>query len=77
MSNKIININQLQSKASQVIKEVSEDGQIYEVMRYSEPVAVIIPYKEYEKLRGGCHKCVDEIKSIISSNVNIKNQKSK
>jgi prevent-host-death family protein len=65
MKNKTINVNQLQSKASQVIKEVNEDGQIYEVMRYSEPAAVIIPFKEYEKLRGGCHSCVEEIKQII------------
>lgn len=65
MKNKTINVNQLQSKASQVIKEVSEDGQIYEVMRYSEPSAVIIPFKEYEKLRGGCHKCVEEIREMI------------
>ncbi|EKD56596.1 MAG: hypothetical protein ACD_58C00139G0006 [uncultured bacterium] len=65
MKNKTINISQLQAEASQVIKEVSVDGQIYEVMRYSEPAAVIIPFKEYEKLRGGCHKCVEEIKQII------------
>ena len=67
MKNKTINVNQLQSKASQVIKEVSEDGQIYEVMRYSEPAAVIIPFSEYEKLRVGCRKCVDEIKEIIKN----------
>lgn len=65
MKNKTININQLQAKASQVIKEVSE-GQVFEVMRYSEPAAVIIPYSEYEKLEGECRHCVEEIKEIIS-----------
>lgn len=64
MKNKIINVNQLQAKASQVIKEVSE-GAIFEVMRYSEPSAVIIPASEYEKLKNGCHHCVEEIREII------------
>lgn len=67
MKNKTINVNQLQSKASQVIKEVSEDGQVFEVMKYSEPAAVIIPFKEYEKLRGGCRHCVEEIKTLIKN----------
>lgn len=66
MKNKTINISQLQAEASQVIKEVSE-GQVFEVMKYSEPAAVIIPFKEYEKLRGGCHQCVDEIKDFIKN----------
>jgi prevent-host-death family protein len=64
--NKIINVNQLQAKASQVIKDV-QDGEIYEVMRYSEPAAVIIPFSKYEELKGGCRHCVDEIKNIIKS----------
>lgn len=66
MKNKIINISQLQAEASQVVKEVS-DGQIFEIMRYSEPAAVIIPFKQYEKLHSGCHKCVEEIKEMISN----------
>lgn len=61
---KIINVNELQREASQVVKEASV-GQVFEVMRYSEPAAVIIPIAEYEKLKGGCHKCVEEIKEII------------
>ncbi len=69
MKNKIINISQLQAEASQVIKEVGE-GQVFEVMKYSEPAAVIIPFKEYAKLRGGCHKCVEEIKEIIKRDKN-------
>jgi len=63
--NKIINVNQLQARASQVIKEVSE-GAVFEVMRYSEPSAVIIPHSEYIKLKGECRHCVEEIKQIIS-----------
>lgn len=64
--NRTINISQLQAEASQVIKEASE-GQIFEVMKYSEPAAVIIPASEYEKLKNGCHSCVEEIKSIIKN----------
>ena len=62
--NKIINVNELQAKASQVIKDV-QNGEIYEVMRYSEPAAVIIPYIKYEELKGECRHCVEEIKQII------------
>ena len=64
MKPKTINISQLQAEASQVIKEASE-GQIFEVMKYSEPAAVIIPVSEYQKLKNGCHHCVEEIKEII------------
>lgn len=64
--NKTINISQLQAEASSVIKEVSE-GSVFEIMRYSEPSAVIIPFKEYEKLKGGCRHCVEEIKQIIKN----------
>jgi prevent-host-death family protein len=64
--NEIINVNQLQARASQVIKEVAE-GKTFEVMRYSEPSAVIIPYKEYELLKGGCRHCVEEIKDLIKN----------
>jgi len=62
--NKIIHVNELQAKASQVIKDV-QDGDVYEVMRYSEPAAVIIPFKKYEELKGECRSCVEEIKSLI------------
>lgn len=67
---KSININELQSKISQVIKSV-EKGDDYEVIRYSKPVAVVLSSKKYEKmlqeileLRGSCRQCVDEFKRI-------------
>lgn len=62
---KTINVNQLQARASQVINDI-QDGAIYEVMRYSEPAAVIIPFKKYEELKGECRHCVEEIKDMIS-----------
>lgn len=67
---KTININELQSKVSQVIKAV-EKGEEFEVIRYSKPVAVILSEKKWEKmkqelieLKGSCRKCVDEFKKI-------------
>jgi len=59
----IVNINQLQSKASQIIKNVG-NGDVYEVVRYSIPQAVIISREEYECLTGKCHNCV---KSFIKN----------
>ena len=71
---KTININELQSKISQVIKVV-EKGEDFEVIRYSRPVAVVMSSKKYEKiqneineLKGSCRKCVDEFKKIKKKN---------
>ena len=78
---KSININELQSKISQVIKAV-EKGEEFEVIRYSKPVAVIMSGKKYEKimnelieLKGSCRKCVEEF--VRTKKSKIKNQKSK
>jgi len=67
---KTININELQSKISQVIKSVKK-GEDFEVIRYSKPVAVVLSSQKYEKmlaeineLKGSCRKCVDEFKRI-------------
>ena len=67
---KSININELQSKVSQVIKAV-EKGDEFEIIRYSKPVAVILSGKKWEKmnqelieLKGSCRKCVDEFKKL-------------
>jgi len=54
---KNINVNQLQSKASQVVKE-AESGEVFRVMRYGKPMAAIIPYSDYETLKENCQKCV-------------------
>jgi prevent-host-death family protein len=61
--NKTINVNELQAKISQVLKE-AEKGQVFEVMRYSEPVAVVLSYKNYLNLRGECKKCVDDLRKL-------------
>ena len=63
---KNINVNELQAQISQVLKDV-QDGEIYEVMRYSEPVAVVLSYDEFLKLRGECRRCVQDLRKIASS----------
>jgi antitoxin (DNA-binding transcriptional repressor) of toxin-antitoxin stability system len=61
---KYINVNVLQANVSKIIKEI-RSGFSYKIMRYSEPVAVILSDKEYEKLlaslnelRAACRSCV-------------------
>lgn len=67
---KTININELQSNISQVIKAV-EKGEDFEIIRYSKPVAVVTSSEKYEaiqnelnELKGSCRKCVDEFKKL-------------
>lgn len=63
MTKKTINVNELQSQISQVLKEVQK-GNTYEVMRYSEPVAVVLGYEDYLKLKGECHRCITDLRKI-------------
>lgn len=60
---KNINVNELQSNISGILKEV-QDGTIYEVMRYSDPIAVVLSYEEFLKLRGECKRCVEDLRKI-------------
>ena len=61
--NKNINVNELQSDISKILKDVQE-GNVYEVMRYSEPVAVVLSYREYLTLKGECKRCVIDLRKI-------------
>jgi len=61
--NKTVNVNELQAKISPILNDVQK-GQIYEVMRYSEPIAVVLPYVDYLKLRGECKRCVEDLRKI-------------
>ena len=60
---KNINVNELQSEISSVLKDV-QGGNVYQVMRYSEPVAVVLSYDDYLSLRGDCKKCVQDLRKI-------------
>jgi len=62
--NKTINVNELQSNISKVLREV-EKGEIFEVMRYSDPIAVVLSYADYLTLRGECKKCVQDLRKLV------------
>lgn len=61
--NENINVNELQAQISAVLKNV-RNGTVYEVMRYSEPIAVILSYEEYLKLKGECKRCIQDLRKI-------------
>ena len=64
---KTININQLQSQISRVMKDV-EGGQAYEVMRYSRPIAVIRPKKPIEEpAKVRCDECIAKIDKVLEA----------
>lgn len=60
---KTINVNELQSKISKVLQDV-QDGDTYQVMRYSDPIAVVLSYGDYLKLRGECKRCIEDLRKI-------------
>ncbi|OQB06229.1 MAG: hypothetical protein BWY19_00384 [bacterium ADurb.Bin212] len=62
---KRITTNKLQNELSKVIRE-TEEGEVYEVMRYSTPVAYLVPKDCYDKLVSGenCKKCVEDLRKI-------------
>jgi len=62
--NKTTNVYNLQANISKILKEV-EKGAVYEVMRYSKPVAVMVSYGNYLKLKGECKKCIEDLRKLI------------
>jgi len=60
---KNININELQAKISKIMKDV-EKGEVYEVMRYSRPVAVIFPKSQYKENSKKCEQCIADFRRI-------------
>lgn len=62
---KNISTNKLQSEISKVIKEV-ETGEVYEINRYSKPVAFLISKEKFEELAGsgGCKGCMEDLRKI-------------
>ena len=73
---KQINVNELQNKISQVMREV-EAGEVYQVSRYSKPVAFLVPEKEYKDSASGegCKKCVEDLRRMTNSKFKAKNAK--
>jgi len=52
-----ISVHELQAEASQVVKR-AERGEVFEVMRYSKPVAVLVSIDQYRKIDQSCRSCV-------------------
>jgi len=64
---KTININQLQSQISRVMKNV-EAGEAYEVMRYSRPIAVIRPKKaNVNEGSVRCDECLAKMDEVLKT----------
>lgn len=65
---KNISTNQLQNKLSKVIREV-ENGEVYQVARYSKPVAYLISKKCYEELVSGhdCKACMEDLRKLTKN----------
>ena len=66
MTTKTINVNELQSQVSSILKEVQNDT-VYEVMRYSEPIAVVVSYEKYLTLKGECKRCIEDLRKLVKS----------
>ncbi|MFA7244067.1 MAG: type II toxin-antitoxin system prevent-host-death family antitoxin [Patescibacteria group bacterium] len=64
---KNINVNELQNNISKVLKEV-EDGDVFEVVRYSKPVAYLISKSDFDNLskQENCKKCVSDLRKVVS-----------
>lgn len=68
MKEKFINTNELANKTSEIIRDLN-DGTNYVVLRYSDPVGVLISYEDYKKLQNlesdfvkECKSCLKEVK---------------
>jgi len=62
---KNINVNELQNQISKIMREV-ESGEVYQVSRYSKPVAYLMPKKEFEATvsGSGCKACMADLRKI-------------
>lgn len=67
MCMKSISINKLQTEISRVMREV-EDGEVFEVMRYSKPIAFVVSKESFDKLKSGenCKACVSDLRKIAN-----------
>ncbi|HOX40805.1 MAG TPA: type II toxin-antitoxin system prevent-host-death family antitoxin [bacterium] len=64
---KTISTNKLQSEISRTIREV-EEGEVYQVNRYSKTVAYLVSKDEFEKLVTGseCKACIADLRKLAN-----------
>ncbi|TSC93612.1 MAG: hypothetical protein Athens101428_613 [Candidatus Berkelbacteria bacterium Athens1014_28] len=62
---KNINVNELQNQISKILREV-EAGEVFQVSRYSRPIAYLLPSDKYQSAVSGegCKKCVEDLRKI-------------
>jgi len=62
---KQVTTNELQGQLSKIIREV-EQGEVFEVKRYSKSVAYLVSKKDYEKFVTGseCKACMRDLRNI-------------
>lgn len=65
---KNVTTNKLQNELSKIIREV-EAGEVYQVARYSKPVAYLISKEKYEELVSGdsCKACMKDLRKIANN----------
>jgi len=64
---KHITTNELQAQLSKALREV-EDGQVYQINRYSKSVAYSVSKEGFERLVSGnvCKACMNDIRKIAN-----------
>ncbi|MCL4386821.1 type II toxin-antitoxin system prevent-host-death family antitoxin [Patescibacteria group bacterium] len=70
MKEKFITTNELANDASKILRELKK-GEGVVVLRYSDPVGVLVSYEDYKKLENlenefvqECKKCIKEAKEV-------------
>ena len=63
---KFINVNELQNKTSEIVRDLKK-GKSYVVLRYSDPVGVLVSYKDYKKLQNLESDFVHECKACLGA----------
>lgn len=66
MKEKFITTNELANDASKLLRELKK-GQGMVVLRYSEPVGVLISYEDYKKMQNLESEFVSECKSCLGA----------
>lgn len=70
MKEKFITTNELANDASKILREL-KNGEAKVVLRYSDPVGVLVSYDDYKKMQNReaeqvkeCKMCIGELKKV-------------
>ncbi len=73
MKEKFITTNELANDASKILRELKK-GEAKVVLRYSDPVGVLVSYADYKKMQSieaehvtECKSCIGNTKKIIQN----------